>query len=294
MRAQFVETVNGILAADEDSVLLLGDIGVYGFREAFNDFPDRVFNIGILEQSTISLASGLSLNGLIPIVHTIAPFIVERALEQIKIDLCYQNTGCNLVSVGASYDYAALGCTHHCPGDINTLNQLPEMDIIVPGHAVEFDSIFSSSYNNGRPSYFRLSEYGNREPEMVKYGTNKIIKNGNSDIFVLVVGPLLDTVISALENEDVTLIYCTTVKPFDSSFISDNPRLKKLIIVEPYYSGSVLQNIIEAHDNIKFEIRMIGLERTFIENYGTKAEVDSLLEMDLYGITKRLRNAITG
>ena len=96
--------------------------------------PLRAHNIGILEQSTIGLAAGLSLAGHFPIVHTIAPFLVERAYEQIKIDLGYQQLGSNLVSVGGSYDYAGLGCTHHCPADVGILNKIPGIEIIVPGH----------------------------------------------------------------------------------------------------------------------------------------------------------------
>jgi transketolase len=60
----------------------------------------------------------------IPFVHTIAPFVVNRAYEQIKIDLCYQNLNVNLVTVGGSIDYAALGSTHHCPEDIGILTKL--------------------------------------------------------------------------------------------------------------------------------------------------------------------------
>ena len=108
MRKQFVKTVENILNADDKSVLLLGDIGVFGFRNAFKDHPTRTYNIGILEQSTIGLAAGLSKTGLIPFVHTIAPFIVERSLEQLKIDFGYQNLNGNFISVGASYDYSTL------------------------------------------------------------------------------------------------------------------------------------------------------------------------------------------
>ena len=99
MRKQFARTTHEILNINEQAIVLLGDIGVFGFMEAMRDHPDRVLNIGILEQSTISLAAGLSIEGMIPIVHTIAPFMVERALEQIKIDFGYQRLRGNLLSL---------------------------------------------------------------------------------------------------------------------------------------------------------------------------------------------------
>ena len=86
MRKIFAEIVSELLSMDEKVVAILGDIGVHSFRESFIKFPDRVINIGILEQSMIGVAAGLSKGGMIPIVHSIAPFVIERPFEQIKID----------------------------------------------------------------------------------------------------------------------------------------------------------------------------------------------------------------
>ena len=147
MRKQFITTVTETMSKDENLCLLLGDIGVFGFKKCFENYPDRTYNIGILEQTTIGLAAGMSKANLIPIVHTIAPFIVERALEQLKDDFGYQNLNGNFISVGNSYDYAGLGCTHHCPSDVAILSAVPNMQIISPGNSQEFDSLFKQTYN---------------------------------------------------------------------------------------------------------------------------------------------------
>ena len=65
----------------------------------FKKYPKRIYNIGILEQSMISLAAGLSNEGLRPIVHTIAPFIVSRALEQLKIDFGYKSLSILIIEI---------------------------------------------------------------------------------------------------------------------------------------------------------------------------------------------------
>ena len=158
MRKQFVLTTEDVMAKDERLVVLLGDISVFGFRNAFQQFPGRIHNIGICEQAMTSVAAGLSKEGLVPVIHSIAPFVVERCFEQIKVDFCYQKLGGNIVSVGGSYDYAALGCTHHCPGDVAILHALPGMEIVVPGAPQEYDQLFRTAYANGQPTYFRLSE----------------------------------------------------------------------------------------------------------------------------------------
>jgi transketolase len=287
MRSQFVKTVSSIVNNDETVVLLLGDIGVYGFRDLLINHPDRVYNVGILEQSTISMSAGLSMCGLVPIVHTIAPFIVERALEQIKVDLCYQGLGANLVSVGGSYDYAALGPTHHCPGDVAILNEIPDIEIIIPGHPDEFDQLFNQNYKNKSTTYYRLSESSNIEAYKVKFGKNLILKEGSSGVVVIAVGTMLKSVLDSTIDLDVTIIYCTTVKPFDYSSI-DSLLEGKIIIVEPYYSGPVLKNILENDSRFFGNLVNIGVPNNFIRKYGNKEDIDKMLGLDVKSIRKKI------
>ena len=78
--------------------------------------------MGICEPSIMSMASGLSISGMIPVVHTIAPFVIERAYEQIKLDFGYQKLGINIITVGGSFDYSKLGCSHHCYTDVSLMS----------------------------------------------------------------------------------------------------------------------------------------------------------------------------
>ena len=103
MRKQFVKTISKLFKKDKKIVMLLGDIGVFGFRNLFKLYNKRIYNIGILEQSMISLAAGLSNEGMKPIVHTIAPFIVNRAFEQLKIDFGYNRLKGNFVSIDFAF-----------------------------------------------------------------------------------------------------------------------------------------------------------------------------------------------
>ncbi|MDB4847816.1 hypothetical protein OAI02_04890 [Candidatus Pseudothioglobus singularis] len=291
MRKQFVETVSKIIEEDESAVLLLGDIGVYGFRDVLTRHPERSYNIGILEQSTISLSAGLSMVGLTPIVHTIAPFIVERSLEQIKVDLCYQNLGVNLVSIGGSYDYAGLGCTHHCPADVSILNEIPNMQIIVPGHPKEFDQLFSQNYNNNSPSYYRLSESSNNKSYKTEFGKNIVLQE-MGDVVVIAVGPMLSKVLEAIKDLNITLIYCTTVKPFDFSSI-ESLLNKKILIIEPYYSGPVLTNILRENNSLIGNFTSIGVPNKFINKYGTKDDIDQMIGLDSASIRKQIIEKIS-
>ena len=288
MRAQFVETVSDIVKKDNRAVLLLGDIGIFGFRDLLLSHSDRAYNIGILEQSTVSMSAGLALSGLIPIVHTIAPFLVERSLEQIKVDLCYQELGANLVSIGGSYDYAALGCTHHCPADVPTLNEIPNIEIIIPGHPEEFDKLFRQCYDNNSPTYYKLGATTNAQDYNVEFGKNLIIQE-KGDTLIIVIGEMLDSVLEATHDLDVTIVYCTTVKPFDVNSIQKFLN-KKIVIVEPYYSGPVLTNIVRACDGFSGDVINIGGPNEFINKYGSKKEIDTMIRLD----SESIRNKIMG
>ncbi len=290
MRKQLINSVENILATDEKSVLLLGDIGVFGFRNAFKNHPDRVYNIGILEQSTISLASGMAINGLIPFVHTIAPFMVERALEQIKIDFGYQNLNGNFISIGASYDYASLGGTHHCPGDVSQLLTIPMMDIIVAGTSNEFNSLINQSYKLNCPKYYRLSEYENSVDNEVVYGAANVIKKGK-DATIICVGNMLQNTIEATKDMDVTILYYTTITPFDRTTLIENFN-ETLIIIEPFYFGTINHLVTRRLEGKKYRLFNIGVPRVFLDNYGSKLEHDEYMGLDAKGIKNKIKECI--
>jgi len=93
---------------DERAFLLWADVGAGLFQDHRRDFPNRVLNAGIMEQSTISMAAGMAIAGFRPIVYSITPFLVERAFEQIKIDVDQMNLP---VGIGGHSD-ASCGPTH--------------------------------------------------------------------------------------------------------------------------------------------------------------------------------------
>jgi transketolase len=291
MRKQLVNTVESILEKDNRLVLLLGDIGVFGFRRAFELFPERVYNIGILEQSTISAAAGLAMEGLIPVVHTIAPFLVERSLEQLKDDFCYQRLGGNFVSIGASYDYVALGCTHHCPGDVGILKNLPDMEIVLPGTPSEFDILFNQAYSNQNPTYFRLSDRSNPQGYNVKFGKAEIIKKGKL-VTIVVVGPALKPVLEASKDIDVTILYYTTVAPFDGETLRENCVSSKIMLCEPYYSGALSADILNALKPNPIVLDFVGVPHIFLTNYGLAEEHDELIGLTAKNIRERIERLI--
>src|SRR5436190_18624039 len=188
MRQQMIATIEDLFQSDERLSLVLGDISLELFAKVFQHYPERAFNLGIMEQTMVSVAAGIAMEGFIPVVHSITPFLVERPFEQIKDDFCYQQLGGNFISTGASYDYSTEGMTHHGSGDVQILRSLPGMQIVVPGTAGEFDTLFRESYANGFPTYYRLSVKSNPVEYPVRFGEMVIVKQGKQAT-VIAVGP---------------------------------------------------------------------------------------------------------
>ena len=115
----------------------------------------------------------ISKAGYIPIIHTITPFLVLRALDQIKIDFVYNKLNCNIISVGASNDYTKLGTTHHCFEDISILSSYKDINLFIPSNAEEFKYLLKKNYNNKSVNYFRISE---KKIEHSKFD-NRYLKN---------------------------------------------------------------------------------------------------------------------
>lgn len=109
MRRKFGKIINELAKRDKKIVLLVGDIGYGIFDDFRKDNPKQFYNMGICEQSLISFASGLSLEGFKPWVYTITPFLIERPFEQIKLDIDQQKTNVKLVGFA---DYPTLGPSH--------------------------------------------------------------------------------------------------------------------------------------------------------------------------------------
>ena len=112
MRWTFQKALHARMKEDPRIVLLWCDVGLGLFRDHIRDFPERVINPGICEQAAVSAAAGMAMTGLRPVVYTIAPFLLERAFEQIKLDVDQQRLPVGLVGV----DCPSAGPTHACAG----------------------------------------------------------------------------------------------------------------------------------------------------------------------------------
>jgi transketolase len=289
MRSTFQKTLEILFQSHPDLVLLLGDIGVHSFSKMMQEYPHRIYNVGILEQSMVSLGAGLSKSGLNPILHSIAPFIVERPYEQIKIDFGYQKLKGNIFSVGASYDYSTLGATHHCPADIALMLLIPGTDILIPGNDEELVGLMNEHVPRNSLSYFRLTENGHGLQGYFSNG--EIVKNGK-DLTVIAFGPTLGLAIEASESFDVEIIYINKIMPFETGIISKNCSSNKVLILEPFYQNTTTHLIHAALERNCF-VKSIGVPREYIHEYGSFENLDQKLGFNVENVKSTIRSMIS-
>lgn len=282
LREEFADTMLELGVIDSNLVVMVGDIS-HGILQPFaSACPGRYYNIGICEPTIVNMAAGLSKLGLIPVVHTIAPFITERAYEQIKLDFGYQNLSLNLVSVGGAFDYSQLGCSHHCYTDVSLLCHLKRAVVVLPGSPIEFNALFKSSYTNGAINYFRLSEFSHGvdfSSSDIVLGSGIRIREGK-DITIAVVGVQLKNAILASDELQAKgiqaeIIYFHTMKPFDNHLLrSSVEKTRKLITVEELSAHDGLFNLcIKAVLGVNdLRVTQLAID-DFIHGYGTYEEL---------------------
>jgi transketolase len=294
MRTRFASVIRQILDEDPHSAVVLADIGTGDFAADMRRHADRVINVGIREQLMIGVAAGLALEGFRPIAHSYAPFLVERAYEQIKLDLGHQDVGAVLVSVGASFDAATEGRTHQAPADVALLAALPGWDIHVPGHPTEAEALLRSSFNGSGRSYVRLSAAANAAPVAVQPGRFATVRSGSPDgVTVLAVGPMLDPVLAAVADIDATVLYAATVRPFDHASLRSHAHGGEVVLVEPYLEGTSAAAAAEALIDRPHRMLSLGVPPVEHRRYGTPDDHAAAHGLDAAGIRRAVGRFLT-
>ncbi|NQW21542.1 MAG: hypothetical protein HQ477_12620 [Chloroflexi bacterium] len=298
IREQFADTMLRVGKRDEELVVMVGDIS-HGVLSPFREeFPERYFNVGILESAMISMAAGLSSLGFRPVVHTIAPFLLERAFEQIKLDFCYQGLPGNLVTVGSAFDYSNLGSTHHCYGDFAMLKTLQNTDILFAGSASEFDVLFDQAYSNHRLSVYRLPSRSHGveiDPRDIRIGEPIKIREG-SDITLIATGPQLASVVGAVdqlvaEGWDPEVLYVHSIRPMATKLIRESiGKTGKFVTVEEHMeAGGFGDDILRVtRDMPNITSASIAIPGTFVLDYGTYDEHLETLGMTPDGVVRKV------
>jgi transketolase len=285
MREQFARTTTELLDDDLSVALVLAEISAALFVDAAQRHPDRVVNVGIREQLAVNVGSGLAMTGMRPIVHTFASFLVERSFEQIKLGFSHQDVGGVLVSAGASYDVSGGGRTHQSPADVTLIDTLPEWEIHVPGHPDELDALLRSAVAADGRAYVRTSTASNAAAYPI--GRTHVLRRGGRAT-VLAVGTTLDPVVAATRDLDVTVLYASTVRPFDAEALVSTLGFADVVVVEPYAAGTSAHVVDDALRHVPHRLLSLGVPRTELRRYGSPREHERAHALDAVGLHRSI------
>ncbi|MFG3531176.1 1-deoxy-D-xylulose-5-phosphate synthase [Streptomyces sp. NPDC047917] len=112
------------------SAAMLHPVGLAPFAE---DFPNRVFDVGIAEQHAVTSAAGLATGGLHPVVAVYATFL-NRAFDQVLMDVALHRLGVTFVLDRAGVT-GSDGASHNGMWDMSILQVVPGLRLAAPRDA---------------------------------------------------------------------------------------------------------------------------------------------------------------
>lgn len=283
MRNAFADEVTRLGAADPRVVLLSGDIGNKLFDKFKEKAPGRFFNCGVAEANMMSVAAGMALCGLRPVVYTITPFTTTRCFEQIRVGVCYHRAPVVIVGTGAGLSYAELGPTHHSLEDLAILRTLPDMTVLAPCDAVELRLALRAALELDGPAYMRIGKKGEpvihaQQPEF-RIGRAITVRKGE-DVCMISAGNIMPVVLAAADalakhGVSARVESFHSVKPLDGERLAEVFASCKLVAVIEEHGragglGGAISEWLAAHDSLGARMLSFGTGDAFLHEIGTQ------------------------
>ncbi|MEO5885097.1 MAG: 1-deoxy-D-xylulose-5-phosphate synthase [Candidatus Limnocylindrales bacterium] len=280
-----------------------------GMSKLSAEFPDRVFDVGIAEQHSVTFATGLALGGMRPVVALYSTFL-QRAFDQTVHDVCQ-----NDVPVLLAVDRAGLvgedGTSHQGMFTVTAQRQLPNLVIAAPRDEQELRSLLRTALAQDHPfalHYPRDAGFGlpSVEPVVVPVGQGETLRDGRDLLFVGF-GPIVRRAMEAadaLEAEgwSVGVINARFAKPLDRQLILDAARGKKLVVTfeESVVIGGFGSGVLELFEEARLAdpsyrdvaIRIVGIPGDRFVDHGSVVDLRRLLRLDAPGLAEQVRETL--
>ncbi|SIO67930.1 transketolase family protein [Paraburkholderia phenazinium] len=277
MRAAFSDALVALAQRDPKVLLLTGDHGYALFDPFIKACPDQYMNCGIAEQNMVGVAAGLAKAGFRPFVYGLSAFVPIRVLEQIKIDICYENLPVTLVGDGAGVVYAQLGTSHQSTEDIAALRAVPGINIYSPADRFELTSCMNRAYDEGLPAYLRMgkADLGDVHSGLADAGSaDDLVSVGGNKARYLFLGTgsgvkLAERVAQITGGADV--VSCPRLKPFPEASLHELAKGREGIVTFEEHAidgglGSIVAERLLGSYNGKF--LRIGIQDRFSTQCG--------------------------
>lgn len=275
-RLAYGQALLEIAARDPKTVVLSADTqDLLGIRPYIASYPERFVEVGIAEQNTIGIASGLATTGLHAYVCGYAPFISARSMEQVRNDVAYANQRVVIGAAASGISLGVSGGTHHALEDLALMRSLPHLTVIVPADVDEAYKATLATMDIDGPVYIRL---GGRTPEPpvsdqsapFRLGQASQLRIGN-DVTVIACGCMVEMAVRASQSlasqgVGVRVLNMHTIKPLDhTAILQAAAETRGIVTAEEHHlagglGGAVAELLAEKHPT---RMRLIGMPDTF-------------------------------
>ena len=249
--------------------------GLSAFEKAF---PDRIYDVGIAEQHSVTFAAGLAAQGLRPVICMYSTFL-QRAYDQVVHDVATQNLPVTLC-IDRGGLVAEDGTTHHGAFDFAYLRHVPNMVVMAPKDENELQHMVKSCIHYECPvavRYPRGSSLGvpmDPEPEPLPLGQGELLRDGE-DVALVAVGVMVHHALEAAdrlaqEGISAAVINARFVKPLDEELIGQvAKKVKCLLTMEEGcrmggFGSAVLESLSE-QGLWHLPTKVLGLPDIYIE-----------------------------
>ena len=284
------------LGEEHDNLwVITPDIGatLVEFRDRF---PERFLDVGLAEQASVGIASGLAYDGNIPVVSGMLPFLSMRALEQIRTDVCYPNLPVKIIGTHGGL-VGNGGSTHYAVEDLALMCALTNMTVTSIGDPLMVGEIIRQSMSMTGPIYIRLA-VGKKDMVLYEPGQHEvrigkgIVAREGTDVTIFTHGTTVAQALDAADElaEDgrsVRVVDMFTLKPIDEELIvrcAEETDGRFVVLEDHLAYGGLASRIADvAADR---GIRLTAFERLGIPQvYAGFGEDEQLRDKYGYGLT---------
>jgi transketolase len=296
----FFRELTSIGQKDKNIFFISADHGAWALADFKKKLKNQYMNIGISEQNMISFAAGMALNKKKVFLFTITPFITQRCLEQIKIDLCYPNLPVTIVGNGSSLTYAHHGTSHQAIEDVAMMRVLPNLKILNPCDNTSSRAAVKIAYESNQPVYIKLDK--GFFPDI--YKNFKQLKSGlchfnnkekKTDLCIFSTGNMIEQakeIKKALEKENIntSFIDIFKIKPLNKKKIIKILQKTKaaITIEEQHIDGGIGSQICEliVDNQISTPLKRFGINDEYCVSYGDREWLRKYYKIDTNQIIK--------
>lgn len=292
-RAVLLEALTRNARRDDSIVVLNADSArATNTFKFYEEFPRRMFSVGISEADMLATAAGMSATGLKPVVVGFSMFVTEKPFEQIRQAIAYPNLNVKIIATHAGLCVGKDGASHQALEDIAVIRTLPNFRILVAADVQETTSAIDAMLLHDGPAYLRLGRdlaediYPAGKP--VAMGGSDLLTEG-TDVVIAACGLMVEAALKAADilgekGVSASVVNFYSVKPLDENrLFAEAEKCGAVVSAEDHSTVGGLGGAIAEHlvRRLPVPMEFVGVRDTF----GESGEQNDLYEK--YGLTPK-------